>query len=437
MKELKDTIFISHATPDDNIFAAWLATKLELCGYKVWVDLNNLNPSVDFWETIDKTIRENTIKFIFVASKTSCDSQRDGIKKELAVADRMKRETPNFILPVRIDDVSFNALPIEILRLNAIDFSLDWAKGLDEVLKHLSEENIAKPNNTNQSQFYVDRWSQSQSNIRSQLTDDINEYCSNLFPVELPQKLYLYRSGEVDSVLKERHIPNKKNKKVSITFACNKCVSLWLNREVEYLELDISECIKNDVTPKEYMGEIFSNLSRDIISLINWSIGEYFYSNGLRRYKPDNKKTSKNVYYFKFGDKYKRTGAKRSKALSGKYKTIKHWHFGLSGYYVSYPCEGIVIKWHLVFSDANFKMLSDGSQIAARRSKGRLMFNKEWRELLQTAMEFCSQGAEYGCYTSCCEENCMYIGSKSQTYIAQKSYIEPYVYKSMGDDNEE
>ena len=37
---MKDTIFISHATPTDNIFAAWLATKLELCGYKVWVDIN-------------------------------------------------------------------------------------------------------------------------------------------------------------------------------------------------------------------------------------------------------------------------------------------------------------------------------------------------------------------------------------------------------------
>lgn len=36
---MKDTIFISHATPTDNIFATWLATKLELCGYKVWVDL--------------------------------------------------------------------------------------------------------------------------------------------------------------------------------------------------------------------------------------------------------------------------------------------------------------------------------------------------------------------------------------------------------------
>ena len=434
---MKDTVFISHATPDDNIFVAWLATKLELCGYKVWVDLNNLSPSVDFWDTIDKTIRENTIKFIFVASKASCDSQRDGIKKELAVADRMKRGNPSFILPIRIDDISFNSFPIETLRLNAIDFSYDWAKGLDDVLKHLSEEKIPKPNITNQSQFYIDRWSRSQSNIRSQLTDDINEYSSNLFPVELPQKIYLYRSSEVDDILKEKHIPSKKNKSVLITFACNKCVSIWLNHDVQYIELDVSECIKSDNMPKEYMGEVFSNLSRDIISLINWSIGEYFYCNGLKKYRTDNRKTSKNVYYFESGARYKRAGAKRAKALSGKYKTIKHWHFGLSGYFVSYPCEGVIIKWHLVFSDNNFKLLPDSSQISARRGKGRLMFNKEWRELLQTAVEFCSQGAEYGCYTPCCEENCMYIGSKSQTYIAQKSYVEPYVYKNVSDDNEE
>ena len=46
---MKDTIFISHATPTDNIFATWLATKLELCGYKVWVDLNDLAPSVEYY----------------------------------------------------------------------------------------------------------------------------------------------------------------------------------------------------------------------------------------------------------------------------------------------------------------------------------------------------------------------------------------------------
>ena len=58
---LKDTIFISHATPDDNEFAAWLATKLELCGYKVWIDLKSLDPSDDFWLKIDNAIRNESV----------------------------------------------------------------------------------------------------------------------------------------------------------------------------------------------------------------------------------------------------------------------------------------------------------------------------------------------------------------------------------------
>lgn len=118
---MKDTIFISHATPTDNIFATWLATKLELCGYKVWVDLNDLAPSVDFWNTIDQTIRNDAVKFIFVMSNASIDPNRDGVQKELAVADKIRRQNPNFIVPVRIDNVSYNDLPVEILRLNAIE----------------------------------------------------------------------------------------------------------------------------------------------------------------------------------------------------------------------------------------------------------------------------------------------------------------------------
>lgn len=112
---MKDTIFISHATPTDNIFATWLATKLELCGYKVWVDLNDLAPSVDFWNTIDQTIRNDAVKFIFVMSNASIDPNRDGVQKELAVADKIRRQNPNFIVPVRIDNVSYNDLPVEIL----------------------------------------------------------------------------------------------------------------------------------------------------------------------------------------------------------------------------------------------------------------------------------------------------------------------------------
>lgn len=431
---MKDTIFISHATPSDNLFATWLATKLELCGYKVWVDVKNLGPSVDFWDTINRTIREEAVKFIFVASKASVDESRDGVKKELAVADKVRRENENFIVPVRIDDVSFADLPVEIIRLNAIDFYNNWAKGLEQLLEYLSKENVTKGNVTNESDFYVERWTDSQSQNRSQLTDDLEKYCSNLYEIELPSKTYLYNTEDVADLFKEKHIPHKQIKTVTVSFCCNKCVETWLGKNVEFSFVKTQNAIREYTKPESFMGQEFSNLSRDIISLINWSICELFYSKELRKYKPSFKK-SKNVYYFKPGTKYKKPGEKRPKSLSGIYKKTKLWHFGLSGYFVQNPCEGVIINWHLVFSDpTTSKLLPDSSQISARRSKGKLFFNNQWRDLLDTAMSFLSCGSDYACYTSCCEENALYLSTKSITFHAQKSYVEPYNYKEMRED---
>ena len=295
---MKDTIFISHATPTDNIFAAWLATKLELCGYKVWVDINDLAPSVDFWTTIDQTIRNDAVKFIFVLSSASIDPSRDGVQKELAVADKVRRQTPNFIVPVRIDNVSYNDLPIEILRLNAIDFYNDWAKGLEALLKYLNDENIVKAMSNADSHHYIDRWFKSQTKLRSQIVDNEDEYCSNLYAFDLPESVFIYKREDVEEVLTKRHIPMKKNKKVIVTFACNKCVSDWCLREVDFIKLDTKDVIQNNTLPNTYLGESISNLSRDIISIVNWMIGEMFYKHGLRRYRSNSSKTSKNVYFF-------------------------------------------------------------------------------------------------------------------------------------------
>ena len=62
----KDTIFISHATPEDNDFTIWLASRLELLGYEVWLDKNALLGGEKLWETIDNTIRNKSIKFLLV-----------------------------------------------------------------------------------------------------------------------------------------------------------------------------------------------------------------------------------------------------------------------------------------------------------------------------------------------------------------------------------
>ena len=38
----RDTIFISHATPEDNEFSIWIASRLEMLGYKTWIDKDGL-----------------------------------------------------------------------------------------------------------------------------------------------------------------------------------------------------------------------------------------------------------------------------------------------------------------------------------------------------------------------------------------------------------
>lgn len=69
----RDTIFISHATPDDNDFVRWLGTRLTGHGYRVWADLFDLKGGTPFWTTIEDAIRTRAIKVLFVVSHKSVD----------------------------------------------------------------------------------------------------------------------------------------------------------------------------------------------------------------------------------------------------------------------------------------------------------------------------------------------------------------------------
>ena len=65
------------------------------------------------------------------------------------------------------------------------------------------------------------------------------------------------------------------------------------------------------------------------------------------------------------------------------------------------------------------------------------MFNKQWKEWLQASMFYLSSGTSNIFYTACCEENAMYIRSQSERFIAEKGYIEPYIYKHVSREDDE
>lgn len=421
---MKDTLFISHAAPEDNEFALWLATKLELCGYKVWVDLKLLDPSDDFWKKIDCEIREETIKFIFVISASSAESNREGIQKELAVADKMRKQDGNFIVPIRIDGSNFDNSPIEVLRLNAIDFYNCWGEGLSKLVEYFEKEKIIKAQTQISAEEMLLRWQGIKASSNNQIFNKNDIYCSNLFPIELPAYLYIYPTINIEEVLKSRHIPYRKLKEVILTFACNTCVTEWCGKEYIFERIKTSEAIIDTNKDPVILNQEICRLSRIVVELINWNIGDLFYKKGLRRLKSNSEKRSRNVYYFPKNTKSKRANDSRPKNLSGNYRG-KFWHYGISAYYVQYPKSGIIIRSHLVFTDFNNNELPESLQFLARRSKGKHFFNKDWKELLQTAIFRLSDGVDHIYNTNCCETNAFYLSQQPEIYVAHIGYLEP------------
>jgi TIR domain len=142
IKDTHKSIFISHATPEDNDFTRWLAIKLTLAGYQVWHDLEKLKGGDVFWEKIEQAIRYESFRFIAIVTKVSIT--KDGVKDEFALAANIEKSTPGFVIPVRLDDLNFSQMPIGIIRKNIIDFESGWHKGLASLLDTLSEANAPK-----------------------------------------------------------------------------------------------------------------------------------------------------------------------------------------------------------------------------------------------------------------------------------------------------
>ncbi|WP_157096148.1 toll/interleukin-1 receptor domain-containing protein, partial [Methylosinus sp. R-45379] len=219
----RDTIFISHATPDDNDFVRWLGNRLIGHGYKVWADLFDLNGGTPFWTTIEEAIRTHTVKVVFVVSRKSVDPNRSGVRNELSVADAVKKaiKDPGFVIPVRIDDTDFGDFPIQIHRLNAIDFTKGWGGKLVELLKTFEDAGVRRAGEANE-EFEIWRNVTAQSSI---LVEDAPEkVLTNLIAIEqLPKVISFYEfDGDKDKIaaaIRDTGIPFYLFNRLIISFA--------------------------------------------------------------------------------------------------------------------------------------------------------------------------------------------------------------------------
>lgn len=115
-------LFLSHATPQDNDIAKWLATQLAIAGYEVWCDVRQLLGGEKFWNDITEAIDAYAFRFLFVSTIES--NRKPGPLRELRLAQETQEKygLKDFVVPLKADQFPFASTHASIRNLNFVRF---------------------------------------------------------------------------------------------------------------------------------------------------------------------------------------------------------------------------------------------------------------------------------------------------------------------------
>ena len=142
MNAQRDHIFISYADEDAHV-AEWLARKLMIAGYAVWIDRFKILGG-DIWtDNIDDAIKNRTFRMVHLLSKNSLNKRNPQKERQLALIISKERNE-NFLIPLNLDGIAPKELSWQLSDIHYISFT-DWAKGLEQLLKTLEAANCPRP----------------------------------------------------------------------------------------------------------------------------------------------------------------------------------------------------------------------------------------------------------------------------------------------------
>ena len=419
---MRNKIFISHATPDDDDFTRWLSLKLIGLGYVVWCDILFLDKGVDLWSNIEKEIRENTCKFLIVSS--TLGNQREGVLKELAVATKVKKQLKDdsFIIPLAIDEtLSYDDINIEIVRLNAIDFKKSWAKGLQDLLEAFEKHNVPKnpPDPSKSNLLYQQIFLHDKGVIEKEETYDSNWFPITSFPQELRFHKYEWRLPKNFDV-RTLTFPAIRFKQYLCTFAWEYDFMHQLPKTETY-DSNESICIPTaDILSGEYDSDFIRNYEckRLIVQLINKGFELQMKQKEVRKYEMSNKI----AYWIEKGkidkDKFEKV------QLVGKQKD-KNWHFTISGAGKLYPVHVIMISSHIFFTTNGTDLIeSKNIQHSSRRRQGKNWWNDKWREKLLAFVKYISDD-ELSFHLEMGSEEKIIVSNEPMRFCGKRSYVNP------------
>lgn len=409
---MRSKIFISHATPEDNDFTIWLASRLELLGYEVWIDKNGLVGGEKFWETIDNVIRNEAVKFLLVYSKNIFQKDndgnpiagklKDGVYKEYSFAESIGKQNNinDFIIMMNVDASNYN-LFIGANRLNQIPFYENWANGFKQLEKKLQKDNVSKTPQETQTDF--GSWYEQQFVSNNGITSKNELYYTNWWTInKLPEYYYLYQfqSPEQAAAIAKQFLDFPISKitnylssfKEKSEFTIRQNDNTFAIKPQNIFKIKITDVLigfeSNSFPTHRDSENHFKKLLKETFHKIMKNKGMFWYEMSNKRlayfYTHGNLSSLKT----KFQYPHRKKNLFKTKNLIGKHKSLGQWHYAVSVKPIFSPILGFSLKSHITFTSDGFKVWkNDKNEIdtdkihSQRRAKGKRMFNEEWRDL--------------------------------------------------------
>lgn len=401
----RDVVFISHATPDDNEFVRWLGARLTGHGYKIWADIFDLAGGTPFWVSIEDAIRKKAAKVITVVSRASCESSRSGVRNEISVADAVKKSLKDdgFIIPVRIDDVPFADLPIQIHQLNVIDFSEGWGAKLVELVDTLMKVGVPRVVTDLTAEF--DRWRA--ASVRSDVVVERGEepLLTSVLPiVRLPEHISFYeyegenRKFEV-AIMGLPH-PIAWHNRLLVSFAAGHEIQEHLPAEFSVaLRANVPFSVFLEGAVTDPIGPLRRDAGNAAVRMLRESFEKHLGGRGLLRYEG----SAGAVMFFPKGllsdDRVIYTNAKGRetyKQVVGQSKVLNaYWHLGMRAVVRLDDFPSVRLRPYVVFTRDGRSPLEDADEMTKlRRRFCKSWFNHVWRPLFQAFYEFFGHRAD-------------------------------------------
>ena len=393
----RDRLFISHAYPEDNEFARWLALQLANEGYPVWCDLTKLLGGEIIWDDVQRIIKEKAAKVIFVHSRHS--NQRDGTLQEIHLAKAVVRSEglKNFIIPLRIDSLVQNEIAIQLQRIAPIDFHRSWAEGLAQLLRKLEEDRV--PRDANFNPQAVSTWWRKQFSADYGMVAETEEVLSNWYPItSLPETIYLHslwrtKIGKLE-VAAELPYPAVQDGTLLLSFARAEDFAGKLGEDMAITDSkkrSVAELLegKNRREFKKHLAQILREAWEKMMKARG--VPQYTFANKAKCGYFTKGLVEKDTLYFTGvnGEKAHRSvvGYKSVPGPLPKQSVRRYWHFGIQGKLIQYPIRAYVMKPHVLFSNDGKEIWTSKPRLArARRNQCNNWWNDEWRDRITAAV---------------------------------------------------